>query len=110
LSRISSRITFRRSRVLDAIGQSLSDPKPLLNHRQQQYPGIRGHQAAVEGDMHRLARDRWQTRQNPRTFVHGGRELRCLRLIRLQQPNHTRIQHLMSLPPTPLRHLMNFPG
>ena len=26
--------------------------------------------------VHRLTRDRWQTRQNPRTFVHGGRELR----------------------------------
>jgi hypothetical protein len=67
---------FRRARVLDAIGQPLGDPQPLLDRRQQQYPGVRGHQAAIEGQVHRLTRDRWQTRQNPRTFVHGGRELR----------------------------------
>src|SRR5436190_810638 len=48
--------------------------------------------------MHRLALHRWQARQNPRKIVHGGRELRCLRLIRSEQPNHTRIQRLMSLP------------
>ena len=90
---------FRLARVLDAIGQAFGDPQPLLDRRQQQYPGVRGQPAAVEPDMHRLARDRWQTRQNPRTFVHGGRELRWLRLIRLRQPNHTRIQRFMSLPP-----------
>ena len=53
---------FRRSWVFDAIGQPLGDPKPLLDRRQQQYPGVRGQPAAVESDMHRLARDRWQTR------------------------------------------------
>jgi len=73
---------FRRSPVLDAIGQALGDPQPLLDCRQQQYPGVRGHQAAIEGQVHRLARDRWQTRQNRRSFVHGGCELRWLRLIR----------------------------
>jgi hypothetical protein len=31
--------------------------------------------------MNRLARDRWQTGQNPRTFLHGGRGLRCFGLI-----------------------------
>jgi hypothetical protein len=67
---------FRRARVRDAIGQPLGDPKPLLDCRQQQYPGIRGHQAAIKRQVHRLTRDRWQTGQNPRTFVHGGRELR----------------------------------
>jgi hypothetical protein len=67
---------FRRSRVLNAIGQSLGDSQPLLERRQQQYPGVRGHQAAIEGQMHRLTRDRGQTGQNPRTFIHGGRELR----------------------------------
>jgi len=82
--------------VLDAIRQALDDPEPLLDCRQQ-YPGVRGHPAAVESDMHRLTRDRWQTRQNPRTFVHGGRELGWPRLIRLEQPNHTRIQQFMSL-------------
>jgi hypothetical protein len=85
-------------------------PEPLLDRRQQQYPGVRGHLAAVESHMHRLALHRWQTRQNPRRIVHGGRELRCLRLIRLQQPNHTRIQRFMPLPPTRSRHLMNFSG
>lgn len=74
---------FRRARVLDAIGQSFGESKPLLNRRQQQYSGVRCHLAAVESDMHRLACDQWQTRQNPRTFIHGGRELRCLRLIGL---------------------------
>jgi hypothetical protein len=44
--------------------------------------------------MHRLALHRWQTWQNPRRIVDGGRELRCLRLIRFEQPNHTRIQAL----------------
>ena len=39
---------FRRARVLDAIGQPLGDPKPLLDRRQQQYPGVRGHQAAIK--------------------------------------------------------------
>src|SRR5712691_1170005 len=101
---------FRRSWVLDAIGQALGDPEPLLDRRQQQYPGVRGQPAAVESDMHRLARDRWQTRQNPRTFVHGGRELRWPRLIRFEQPNHTRIQRLVSLPPGPSCSLMNYPG
>jgi hypothetical protein len=72
---------LRRTRVLDAISQTFGDPKPPLGCRQQQYPGVRGHQAAVKRQVHRLARHRWQTRQNPRTFVHGGRELRCPRLI-----------------------------
>jgi hypothetical protein len=31
--------------------------------------------AAVERHLSRLARDRWKARQNPRTIVHGGREL-----------------------------------
>jgi hypothetical protein len=38
--------------------------------------------ALTVSDMHRLARHRWQTRQNPRTFPHSGRELRCFGLIR----------------------------
>jgi hypothetical protein len=101
---------FGRTRVLDAVGQALGDPELLLDRRQQQYPGIRGHPAAVESDMHRLAHHRWQTRQNPRRTVHGGRELRCLRMIRLQQPNHTRIQRFIPLPPPPLRCLVNFSG
>jgi hypothetical protein len=91
---------FRRTRVLDAVGQSLGNPELLLDRRQQQYPGVRGHLAAVESDMHRLAHHRWQTRQNPRRIVHGGRELRWPRLIRSEQPNHTRIQRPMSFPPT----------
>src|SRR5216683_2957033 len=56
--------------------QPRADSKPAakrLDRRQQQYSGVRGQPAAVESDMHRLPRDRWQTRQNPRTFVHGGR-------------------------------------
>ncbi len=65
-----------RARVRDAIRQALGDPEPLLDRRQQQYPGVRGQPAAVESDMRRLARDRWQTRKNPRTFIHGKRELR----------------------------------
>jgi hypothetical protein len=68
---------FRIARILNAGGQAFGNPKPLLDRRQQQYPGVRGQPAAVEGDMHRLARDRWQTRQHPRTLIHGGRELRC---------------------------------
>ena len=101
---------FRRTRVLDAVGQSLGNPEPLLDRRQQQYPGVRGHLAAVESDMHRLALHRWQTRQNPRNFVHGGRELRASVLRLLQQQNHTRIQRLMSLPPALLPSLTNYWG
>src|SRR5271156_4091031 len=101
---------LRVARVFEAGGQSFGDPQPLLDGRQQQDAGIRGEPSAVETDMHRLAGDVWQTPQNPRTFVHGGRELRWLRLIRSDKPNHTRIQRLMSLPPTPSRDLVNYPG
>src|SRR5438309_6138856 len=85
---------------VDYAGQSLGNPELLLDRRQQQFPGVRGHLVAVESDMHRLAHHRWQTRQNPRRIVHGGRELRWPRLIRSEQPNHTRIQRPMSFPPT----------
>ncbi len=101
---------FRIARVFDAGGQAFGDLEPLFDRCQQQYPGVGGQPAAVKSGMHRLARDRWQTRKNPRTLVHGGRELRCLRLIRLQQPNHTRNQRFISLPPAPSRHLMNYSG
>ena len=56
--------------------------EPLFDRRQQQYSTVGSQPAAVEPDLHRLTRDRWQTGQNPRTFLHGGRELRWLRLIR----------------------------
>jgi hypothetical protein len=68
---------IRVARVFQAGGQPFGDLEPLLDSRQQQYPGIRGEPSAVETDMHRLAGNRWQTRQNPRTFRHGGCELRC---------------------------------
>src|SRR3954471_15777200 len=96
--------------VFDAIGQALCDPQPLLDRGQQQYPRVRGHPAAVEGQVHRLARDRWQARQNPRTFVHGGRKLRWLQLVRLLHPNHTWNQWVMSLPPARSGGLTNYPG
>ena len=96
--------------VFDAIGQALCDPQPLLDRGQQQYPRVRGHPAAVEGQVHRLARDRWQARQNPRTFVHGGRKLRWLQLVRLLHPNHTWNQWVMSLPPARSGRLTNYPG
>ena len=101
---------LRVAPVFEASRQALGDLEPLLDRRQQQYPGVRGQPPAVKGDMHRLARHRWQTRQNPRTFVHGGRELRWLRLIRLQQPNHTRNQRFIPLPPSLLASPMNFSG
>jgi len=70
------------ARIFDARRQALSDLEPLLDSRQQQYSAVRSQPAAIEPDMHRLARHRWQTRQNPRIFPHGGRELRWPRLIR----------------------------
>jgi hypothetical protein len=82
----------------------------LLDRRQQQYPGVRGHPAAIKGQVYRLARDQWQTRQNPGTFVHGVRELSWLRLIRIEHPNHTRIQRLMPLTPTPSPIRINYSG
>ena len=98
------------ARVLDAVGQALGDREPLLDRRQQQYPSIRGHHAAIETQLHRLARDRWQTRQNPPTFVHGGRELRWPSVDPVWKPKHTRIQRFMSLPPAPSREPVNFSG
>ena len=87
---------------------------PHFMHRvekvEQQDATIRGEPTAIETEMHRLARHRWQTRQNPRSFRHGGRELRCFRLIGLEQPNHTRIQRFIPLPPALLRRLTNYPG
>jgi hypothetical protein len=56
---------IRVARVLDAGGQALGDLEALLDGRQQQDAGVRGHPATVEPDMHRLARYRWQIRQNP---------------------------------------------
>jgi hypothetical protein len=73
---------IRIARVLDTRRQTFRDFEPLLDRRQQQYAAARGQPAAVEPDMYRLARDWRQTRQNPRTFLHSGRELRWRRLIR----------------------------
>jgi len=65
------------ARVFETGSQPFCDLEPLLDGRQQQDAPIRGQPSAVETDMHRLAGDGWQTRQNPRTFRHGGCELRC---------------------------------
>jgi hypothetical protein len=78
------------ARVVNSSGQPTGDLQPLLDRHRQQYPGVRGHPAAVEPDMHRLARHRWQTRQNLRTSPMP------------LQPNHTRIQFVMLLPASPL--------
>ncbi len=91
----------RVARIFEAGSQPFGDPKPLLDGRQQQDAGIRGEPTAVEPDMHRLTRDGWQTRQNPCTIDHGGRELPASVLKLLQQQNHTRIQRLASRPPAP---------
>jgi hypothetical protein len=96
--------------VFDAGRQPIGDLEPLLDRRQQQNTGVRSEPPAIKSDVHWLARDRWQTRQNPRTVVHGGRELRWSRLIRLQQPNHTRNQWFKLLPPPSSRRPMNFSG
>ncbi len=100
----------RVARIFEAGSQPFGDPKPLLDGRQQQDAGIRGEPTAIETDMHRLARDGWQTRQNPRTLVHGGRELRWPRVIRLQQPNYTEIQRLIPIPPSISAYPVNFSG
>jgi len=84
--------SVRVARIVETGGQPFGDLQPLFDGRQQQDTGIRSEPPAVEPDMYRLAGNRWQTRQNPRTFRHGGRKLRCLRLIWRQKPNHTRIQ------------------
>jgi hypothetical protein len=70
------------ARIFEAGGEAFGNLEPLFDCRQQQYSAIRGQPTAVKPDMHRLTRHRWQTRQNPRTFPHGGRELRWLQLIR----------------------------
>jgi hypothetical protein len=98
------------TRILDAVGQPIGDPEPLLDRCQQQYSGVRGQPPAVERHLNRLARDRWKARQNPRTIVHGGRELRASVLRLPQQQNHTRIQRLVSRPPAPSTSPMNYPG
>jgi hypothetical protein len=43
---------------------------------------------AVEGNMHRLAADRWKARQNRITIGHGGRTLRCRVVTPAQHRNH----------------------
>ena len=96
--------------IFDARRQPFADLEPLLDRRQQQYSVVRGQPATVKADMHRLARHRWQTRQNPRTFLHGGRELRWPRFDPAWQPNHARIQRFMSLPPAPSGDLANYWG
>src|ERR1051325_5560445 len=68
---------LRVARVLEAGGQTLGNPEALLDRGPQQDATIRGEPTAIETDMDRLACNGWQTRQNPRTFVHGGRELCC---------------------------------
>ena len=67
---------LRITPVFEAGGQPFGYFEPLLDRRQQQDTGIRSQPPAVETDMNRFACYRWQTRQNPRTFRHGGRELR----------------------------------
>ena len=100
----------RVARIFETGRQPLGDLEPLLDGCQQQDAGVRGQSPAVESDMHRLAGNGWQTRQNPRTFLHGGRELRCFDVIRPEQPNHTRNQRVMPLPPSLLASPMNFSG
>jgi len=79
--------------VLDAISQARSDPQPLLDHRQQQYPSVdvicRRRSSSAPACPRPVANG-----QNPRTFV---ARTPCLRLIGFSN-NHTRIQRLMSLP------------
>jgi hypothetical protein len=101
---------FRIAPILDAGGQAVGDLQALLDRRQKQDAAIRGQPPAVKADLHRLAPHRWQTRQNPRTIVHGGRELRCFGLIRPEQPNHTRNQRFIPLPPTPPHTSVNYSG
>jgi hypothetical protein len=90
---------LRVARVFQARRQPLGDLEPPFNRRQQQYSAIRGQPAAVETDMHRLAGNGWQTRQNPHSLIHGGRKLRRPRLDPAWQPNHTRNQRVNPLPP-----------
>lgn len=65
------------ARIFEAGGQPFGDPEALFDASQQQDTSIRAKPPAVETKMHRLAGNRWQTGQNPRSFRHGGRELRC---------------------------------
>ena len=60
------------ARILDAAGEALGNPQPPVDLGQQQDPGIRGQLPAVEGNIDRLAADRWKARQNPRNLPHGG--------------------------------------
>jgi hypothetical protein len=101
---------FRITRVFNAGGQPFGDLEALLDGCPQQDPGVRGQPAAVESHMHGLAHHRWQARQNFRSFRHGGGELPWLRLIRFQQPNHTRNQRFIVLPPAPSCAPVNYPG
>jgi hypothetical protein len=49
----------RVTRVFQAAGQPLGNPKPLLDGGQQQDAGIGGEPPAVKSNMYRLARNRW---------------------------------------------------
>ena len=96
--------------IFEARGQAFGDLERLLDRRQQQYAAVRGQPAAVEPDKYRLARDRWQTGQNPRTFLRGGRELRWRRLIRPQQPNYPPIRRAYVAPASPFTQLAELWG
>ena len=98
------------ARIFEARRQAFGNLEPLFDRRQQQNPGIRGQPAAVEPDMHRLARHGWQAWQNPRIFPHGGRELRWPRLTR---PSNQIIHETNGLIRSrrPFQHdLMNYSG
>jgi hypothetical protein len=46
---------LRGAWVGQAAGQTLRDPEPAIDLRQQEHPGVGGQPAAVEGDPHSLA-------------------------------------------------------
>ena len=64
----------------------------------------------IECKLNRLAHDGGQTRQKRGILRHGGGELRCIVMKRLQHQNHTRYQRVASPPPAQHSGVMNFCG
>jgi hypothetical protein len=96
--------------VVDVSCQPFGDAEPPLDLGEQQHAGIGGQSAAVEGQPHRLAADRWQTAENRITVDHGGRALRCRVVTPARHQNHARFQRSVQRPPLRSAKQMNYPG
>src|SRR6202035_129256 len=97
------------TRTLDAVGQPIGDPEPLLDRCQQQYSGVRGSRRRRTPPEPACPRPLESPAESP--YDRAWRPRTPASVLRLpQQQNHTRIQPLVSRPPAPSTSPMNYPG